>query len=242
MLVLLKKIFRNIGLEISFISKRTKPRYEFFKLVEHFNADMIYDIGANIGQFGSEMREVGFKGQIISFEPLPNEHKALLEKAAGDEKWIVNEQCAIGDLDDYVDINISGNSVSSSILPMADIHAQAASSSAYIDKVRVPLRKLDTAALPYKALGERYFIKIDTQGFEWQVLDGASDILKNAIGVQVELSLVHLYEGQKLWMDVINRLEQEGFALWTIQPGFTDPSDKRLLQCDGTFIRLPLPI
>jgi FkbM family methyltransferase len=241
MLALLKKMFRSLGLEISFISNRAKPRYDFFKLIEHFNVDMIYDIGANVGQFGSEMREVGFGGQIISFEPLPNEHSALREKASGDQKWIVNEQCAIGDVDDYVDINISGNSVSSSILPMADIHAQAASSSAYIDKVRVPIRRLDTASMPYRTLGEKYFIKIDTQGFEWQVLDGATDILKNAIGVQVELSLVHLYEGQKLWMDVISRLEKEGFALWMMHPGFTDPADKRLLQCDGTFIRLPLP-
>lgn len=242
MLTNIKKAFRWLGLEISFISNRTKPRYEFFKLIEHFNVDMIYDIGANVGQFGSELREVGFKGKIISFEPLPDEHTALRERAVGDQKWIVNEQCAIGDIDDYVDINISGNSVSSSILPMAEIHAQAASSSAYVDKVRVPIKRLDTASLPYKTLGERYFIKIDTQGFEWQVLDGASDILKNAIGVQVELSLVHLYEGQRLWMDVISRLEKEGFTLWMIHPGFTDPANKRLLQCDGTFIKLPLAI
>ena len=234
---LIKSMFRKIGLEISFITVKSKPRYDFFKVIENYNIDLIYDVGANVGQFGSEMREVGYDGYIISFEPLPQEHKTLLNNSKDDVKWKVHEQCAIGNENSLVDINVSGNSVSSSILPMAEAHSKAASSSSYIYKINVPLRKLDTVSEAYSNLAKKYFVKIDTQGYEWQVLDGASEILKNAIGVQVELSIVQLYEGQKLWIDIIQRLETAGFYLWKLQPGFSDPRDGRLLQCDGIFIK-----
>jgi FkbM family methyltransferase len=237
MLSLLKRFFRFWGLEISFLSKRTKPRYEFSEIINNLNVELIYDVGANIGQFGSEMREVGYDGYIVSFEPLPQEHKTLLYNSKDDVRWKVHEQCAIGNENSLIDINVSLNSVSSSILPMAEAHSKAASSSSYINKINVQLRKLDTVSETYSNLAKKYFIKIDTQGYEWQVLDGASEILKNAIGVQVELSLVQLYEGQKLWIDIIQRLETAGFYLWKLQPGFTDPGDGRLLQCDGIFIR-----
>jgi FkbM family methyltransferase len=237
MLGFIKRMFRKFGIEISFLTVQSKPRYNFLKIIENHNIDLIYDVGANVGQFGSEMREVGYNGYIVSFEPLPLEHKVLLNKSKEDVKWKVHEQCAIGNENTFIDIHVSGNSVSSSILPMADAHSDAAESSAYVNKIRVPLRKLDTVFDTYSTLSKNYFIKIDTQGYEWQVLDGASEILKNATGVQVELSLVQLYEGQKLWIDIIQRLESAGFYLWQLQPGFTDPRNGRLLQCDGIFIK-----
>jgi len=83
-----------------------------------------------------------------------------------------------------------------------------------------------------------YFIKIDTQGFEWQVLDGASEALKNAKGVLCELSLAPLYEGQRLWRDIVDRLEGEGFTLWALLKGFTDNRKGRSLQVDAVFLRV----
>ena len=80
-------------------------------------------------------------------------------------------------------------------------------------------------------------IKIDTQGFEWQVLDGATETVKRAQGVLLELSLVPLYDGQRLWREIIERMEKEGFTLWVIQKGFTDPRTGRSLQVDGIFLR-----
>jgi hypothetical protein len=80
--------------------------------------------------------------------------------------------------------------------------------------------------------------EIDTQGYEWQVLDGALDVIHNARGVLIEMSLIPLYEGQKLWQDITNRLESEGFTLWALQPAFIDPANGRTLQLDGLFFRL----
>jgi hypothetical protein len=84
---------------------------------------------------------------------------------------------------------------------------------------------------------ERYFIKIDTQGFEWQVLEGASETLKNATGVLCELSLVPLYEGQRLWLEIVERLKLEGFTLWSLQQVFCDKRSGRSLQVDAIFFK-----
>ena len=81
-------------------------------------------------------------------------------------------------------------------------------------------------------------MKIDTQGYEWAVLDGAKKILPRIKGILCELSLVELYKGQHLWMDLLNRLENEEFTLWSIQRGFTDRISGRTLQIDATFFRL----
>ncbi len=80
-------------------------------------------------------------------------------------------------------------------------------------------------------------LKIDTQGYEWQVLDGAVATLPRITAVLIEMSLVPLYEGQHLWLEIIARLEAMGFKTWSLQPGFVDPSTGRTLQVDGMFCR-----
>jgi hypothetical protein len=80
-------------------------------------------------------------------------------------------------------------------------------------------------------------LKIDTQGYEWQVLDGAPDLLARSSAVLIELSLVPLYEGQHLWHECIARLEAAGLALWALEPVFVDPETGRTLQLDGLFLR-----
>lgn len=105
----------------------------------------------------------------------------------------MHPRCAIGAYDGEVEINIAGNSVSSSILPMMESHASAAAGSVYIATEKVPIFRLDTIATPYLGKAHKPFLKIDTQGYEWQVLDGASTILPQMSGVLCELSLVPLY-------------------------------------------------
>jgi hypothetical protein len=96
---------------------------------------------------------------------------------------------------------------------------------------------LDSIANRYLNKNSNLFIKIDTQGYEWQVLDGANETLKRAQGVLCELSLVPLYHEQRLWRDVVDRLDQKGFMLWALQRGFTNPKTGQSLQMDGIFVR-----
>jgi len=206
--------------------------------LERFEVDVVLDVGANVGQFAREIRAFGFAGRIVSFEPLADAHRRLCEAAAGDGAWQVHPRCAIGDRDGEVTINVSANSVSSSLLPITGAHVGAAGASAYVGRETVPLLRLDAMAAAYLAAARNPFLKIDTQGFEWQVLDGAQGSLPRLRGVLCELSLVELYEGQHLWLEVIDRLGSAGFTLWNLQPGFADPRDGRTLQIDAVFFRV----
>ena len=106
-----------------------------------------------------------------------------------------------------------------------------------LDIETAPLITLDSVAPPYLEGAKAPFLKIDTQGYEWQVLDGAHATLPKVRGIQMELSLVPLYEGQRLWRECIERLEAEGFVVWALQPVFVDPANGRTLQWDGLFFR-----
>ena len=121
---------------------------------------------------------------------------------------------------------------------MLEAHTKAALGSAYVNKEKVRISRLDSIVPNYTGGKENILLKIDTQGFEWQVLDGAEETLSKCQGVLCELSLVPLYEGQRLWLEVIERLNSMGFTLWTIQSGFIDSQNGRTLQVDAMFFRL----
>ncbi len=208
------------------------------KGINRFEVDLILDVGANAGQFALQFRSLGYKGRLVSFEPLSSAHAKLEKAARRDSRWTVHPRCAIGAQDGEAEINIAGNSVSSSILPMMESHVSASAGSAYIGVEKSSMFRLDTVAPPYLEKAHKPFLKIDTQGYEWQVLDGAGFILPRMSGVLCELSLVPLYEGQRLWLEIIRRLEDEGFTLWSIHRGFSDPRDGRTLQADALFFRL----
>jgi FkbM family methyltransferase len=233
----IKGLVNLAGFDLRRITPNANPAYQLLLGLDRFNIDIVFDVGANAGQFATELRTVGYRGEIVSFEPLSDASALLAERARRDPKWQVHRRGAIGDYDGEIEINVSANSVSSSVLPMMEAHAAAATDSAYIALEKVPIFKLDSIASEYLAETSRLFIKIDTQGFEWQVLDGATETISRAQGVLCELSLVPLYEGQRLWRDIIQRLESEGFVLWSIQLGFTDPRDGRTLQLDAIFFK-----
>ncbi len=226
------------GYDIQRLGHESNAGNLLLKGIDRFEVDLILDVGANEGQFARELLWLGYKGRLVSFEPLSSAHARLEKAARRDPLWTVHPRCAIGAYDGEVEINIAGNSVSSSILPMMESHVSASAGSAYIGAEKAPMFRLDTAAPPYLEKAHKPFLKIDAQGYEWQVLDGAGSILPRMSGVLCELSLVPLYDGQRLWLEIIRRLEDEGFTLWSIHRGFTDPRDGRTLQADALFFRL----
>ena len=217
-------------------STATRNSRQLLRGFNAFGIDLVFDVGANTGQFACEIRDNGFRGRIVSFEPLSGAHRELTVAAANDPLWSVHERCALGDKEGSVVLNIAGNSVSSSVLEMAAAHAAAAPGSAYVGQEETALTKLDSVAHRYLGNSQRPFLKIDTQGFEWQVLTGAEQPLPSIQGVLCELSLVTLYEGQHLWRDLVDRLEGSGFTLWGLQPSFMDQRGRNL-QSDAIFFR-----
>jgi FkbM family methyltransferase len=197
----------------------------------------VLDVGANVGQFARKLRDSGFRGKIVSFEATSAAHGKLREEAKADKGWIVAPRAAIGDSDGSTTIHVSANSAASSVLAMLPAHAEAAPESRYVASEEVMLRKLDTIGRQFVSNDDRVFIKLDVQGFEYQVLQGAKELLTRVIGLQLEHSLVPLYAGEHLFHPMLHELEERGFELWSLVPGFVDGSTGRLLQVDGVFFR-----
>lgn len=235
---LAKTAVRTCGYDVRRFRPDESEAAQVVQALKIADINLVFDIGANTGQFARDIRQAGYDERIVSFEPLSSARAKLLAAAEHDPAWSIHDQAALGDSAGEVSIHVAANSVSSSVLPMLGAHVSAAPESAYVGIERVPVQRLDDIASDYLSpASSNLFIKIDAQGFEWQILDGAPDALGHARGLLCELSLVPLYEGQRLWREIVDRLHDEGFALWAIQKGFTDSATGQSLQMDGIFLR-----
>jgi FkbM family methyltransferase len=233
----IKQALNAVGIEVHRFQPETSPLARLMAALRTFDIDMVIDIGANEGQFAREIRAGGYSGRIVSIEPMAAAYGRLTQLSEGDSAWQVHPRCAVGADAGEIELNIAGNSVSSSVLPMLSAHSDAAPESVYKGKETVPLSTLDLIVPKYIEQTNALFLKIDTQGYEWQVLDGAKSILPKVRGILMEVSLVPLYEGQYLWQKSIHRLQSEGFVLWALEPVFVDSTNGRTLQMDALFFR-----
>jgi FkbM family methyltransferase len=232
-----RQLLNNIGLDLRRYRPERSESGRLATMLAHHDVDLVFDVGANTGQFARSLRRAGYPGRIVSFEPLSLAHHKLVKASTRDPSWTIAPRMAIGDHEGKMEIHISGNSVSSSLLKMLDAHSAAAPESSYVNQESVTITRLDRIAADYTSAGSVPFIKIDTQGYEDRVLNGASEFLKASKGLQLELSIVPLYEGQELFDPLVSRLRGLGFSIWAIWPGFCDPRSGRMLQVDVTFFR-----
>jgi FkbM family methyltransferase len=200
--------------------------------------DVVIDVGANSGQYATGLRQAEFDGRIISFEPLSEPFARLARSSSADPLWDCR-QCALGDVDGTIAMNIAGNAgASSSILPMLQSHRDAFPQANYVSVEDVAIRRLDCLAPELLREHETGFLKIDVQGFEKQVIaGGASAINDRCVGIQLELSFVALYEGDMLIQEALELVDSLGFVLAGLAPGFVDVRNGRMLQADGVFFR-----
>lgn len=238
MKALLKKTLRKIGLEVQRFLPECSDAARMQRILQYQEIDLVLDVGANVGQYGRYLREIGYTGKIISFEPLSSAYEQLTAVSRKVPLWEIAPCAAIGNRDGEITINISKNSVSSSTLPMLALHRSVAPEAEYCASETVKIFKLDTIASAYiDKNSHSMYLKIDVQGQEMHVLEGASQILRSVKGIQLELSLVPLYEGETLFRDMLDYLGKLGYELYAVIPGFTDMKSGRLLQLDGIFFR-----
>ena len=227
---ILLKIFHAVGLDIKRYPARDLRRRQ--NLMSHYKINKVIDVGAFNGSYALELRELGYRGNIVSFEPRLKSYEEMQVKSNKDNRWeTIN--AALGNEDGEAEINIAGNEASSSMLEMKDIHFDSAPESAYVGTEKIKISKLDSVFDEICEVGDNILLKIDTQGFEKSVLDGAINSLPNITGLQLEMSLVNLYDGEILYFEMINFLLKHGFELCSIENGFFDEESGRLFQFDG---------
>jgi FkbM family methyltransferase len=234
---LVRHLLRGTGYDVHRFHPSLSAEAQLALLLRALKVDLVLDVGANTGQFGALLRKLGYAGRIVSFEPLEEARRQLVAAAAGDARWTVAERAAIGERDGEIEIHVAANSVSSSALEMLDAHVKSAPGSQYVGTQRVAVRRLDTLAAKALDGASVPLLKIDTQGFEDRVLDGAAGLLPRVAAIQLEVSLVPLYAGQRLFPEMAARLRDLGFDLWAMWPAFVEPESGRLLQADATFVR-----
>lgn len=231
MVTAIRRLLAPLDITVSRLSKtdavETASRRARF--VDQEGITIVLDVGADVGLYGLSLRDHGYSGRIESFEPRPSAYESLRQRP-----WSTH-RAAVGADTGSVRFNVSENAVSSSPLPMLETHLTSAPASRVTDVIEVEVVTLDSMDLVKDT--DRVLLKIDVQGYEGAVLEGASETLVRTRMIEMELSLVPLYEGQMLYRDAIDRLHDLGFELIWIARGLQHPANGRLLQIDGIFAR-----
>lgn len=216
-----------------------KPPHELRRrraLLRHCGIEAVLDVGANVGQFGGELRHLGYAGVIHSFEPMAAAFESLRAAAAGDPQWQVHP-LALGSAAGVGEINVSQNSYSSSLRDLLPEHLAGAPDSVYVAKETIQLSTVDEQIETLQLTDKKIYLKIDTQGYEREVLKGAQQNLGKVRAIQLEISLVPLYDQGLGLEECLAFMTEHGFRLVGLDPGFYHSGTGEQLQVDGTFVR-----
>ena len=230
------RLLRRFGIKVSRYNPDTDFPRQRARLMARHQINHVIDVGANSGQYGGELRVAGYRGKISSFEPMADAFERLIRRRSNDGLW----ECynfALGDYDGEAEINVSRNSVSSSLLPLVPAYVHVVPDAAYIRTEVVKMATLDKLAGDLLQPQDILLLKADVQGAEMNVLKGAEATLRKVKALELEMSLVALYDGQPLMLDVIDFVKRKGFVLVSLDRGFTDPGTGHVWQINGILVR-----
>ena len=206
-------------------------------LLQARDINLVVDVGASEGLWARDLRKAGYSGDILSLEPLSEPFGRLQARTRRDPRWRC-ERVAVGGSSGTLTMNVSRQTGWSSPLPLLELTARAAPLATYVSHESVPVRTLDEILEADGEADTPLAIKVDVQGFEYAVLDGAGSSLTRCQLLDIELSLVPLYEGQRLWREMVDRIEQLGFqTAWVESCRFVDPGTRSALQLNLLFLR-----
>jgi FkbM family methyltransferase len=233
----------NRGLQRVFPSLKEVPtpyeqlaRHPLAEIAVRQQIDLILDIGANVGQTGRNLRTSGYRGRIVSFEPQRNPFAQLCEVCRHDDKWECL-QIALGRDSGWSEMEVSAWDACSSLLSMDSRHLEMWPESKPIGTERVRREKLDNLVDELKIKNHRTMLKIDVQGYELEVLAGASNVLELILAAQLELLFSPLYKGQAPYYEVVSRMETAGLRFVGLFGTCQDTTTGYLLFGDGLFVR-----
>jgi FkbM family methyltransferase len=232
---LVKRVLAPLG--IKFVRARTMrdPNALLLLKSREMGVETILDVGANVGQFVQTIRAMGYDKRAVSFEPTSEAHALLVTNAASDPTWIAAPRMALGAQEGEAEIGVSANSASSSLLAIEAGSTDVLPITAFIARETVTVRRLDSVVGPHWP--GPYALKLDTQGFELEVLRGAPETLRQTRVLTVELTLGRLYSGGARIGEVFSFLEAAGMRAIAVTEGFSDIERNEMLQVDAVFVR-----
>jgi FkbM family methyltransferase len=229
------RILRPFGLRLTPCWRTLGYRRK--KVLDEIPINLVLDVGANAGQYGRELRGSGYNGRIVAFEPLSDAFEELTTEFRSDPEHSARN-CALGEKRETLSLYQTANSVSSSLLPLANTAYSNYSIFTVSSSNEVPVYALDEIFDGCARAGDKILLKIDAQGYEKAILLGARQSLRMIDAIEIELSLQELYVGQALLPEVVALLNFHGFTCVWLERGYADPRTGDLLQVDGLFRRL----
>ena len=213
---------RRLGLQVS----RRGAGWELIepeqlqRFLRYFDVDCVFDVGANAGQYGQRLREIGFTGRIISFEPNPETAARLRAAAAGDTSWTVKE-LALDSMSRPLTFNIMKSDQFSSLhqpdhsgtVAFKDMNAVTRTVSLQTQTIRDLFPALQ-AEFGFK----RPYLKMDTQGHDVDVVRGADAYMAQFVGIQSELAITRLYQSAPDIHEALDYYQHLGFKLSSLVP------------------------
>jgi len=197
---------RGINIPAPFVEKYAELIH-LKRLLDEKKVDCVLDVGANIGQFAQDLRQIGYTGFIVSFEPVKETFVTLTGQFAGDPNWL-GFQTALGNEPGELEFNIGKDTKYSSAL--------AFNNAGDVDRTeKVPVQRLDELIRENKRLAtsSKILLKMDTQGFDLEVFAGASGCIDGIVAIMSEVSVIPLYEGMKSYKESLTIYEDAGFRL-----------------------------
>ncbi len=230
-----QRAFHIFGLDLKWYV--AQPPHALSTLLKLYQVDVIFDIGANVGMSGQYLRNIGFGGKIISFEPIADLFGQLHQKAANDPLWFC-ENIALGASEGQQEIHVSGGGGgASSFLIMTGEMDERAPELGIVRREVVTVSTLESVMNKYYPRGDRLFLKLDAQGYERQILEGGRDALARVVGMRIEMSIVRTYEKEPLIYEMMPYLYDLGFELCGIEEAWSNPSTQEVYQVDAMLFR-----
>ncbi|MCM8610670.1 FkbM family methyltransferase [Accumulibacter sp.] len=189
------------------------------QLFTSLRIDLVLDVGANVGQYGRELRS-NYSGQIISFEPVSNVYQELRRGIGNDRGWSAHNM-ALGRENTTLEINVSSSTVFSSFLKSSEFSQRTFGQSAMpTKKERVAVKRLEELLpeLVPDYRNRRIFLKMDTQGFDLEVFMGLGELKRYVHALQSEVSVIPIYDGMPHWTEGVSEYERHGFAIAGLFP------------------------
>jgi len=195
----------------------------------------VIDVGANVGQFAVAALRLLGPSRLDAFEPLPDAVSALKRHLDG-ERGVTIHPVALGAAPGELPLHVNAHSHSSSLLPLAEAHRSAFPNARELAEVGVHVGTLDeelsSADLPTPIL-----LKVDAQGYERWVLDGAPATLRRTEWVLLELSFRQMYEGEPPFLEMVKYMSVRGFRFVRPVGWLASSVTGEILQCDALFVR-----
>lgn len=191
------------------------PEAQFEReIYAHFNVDCVFDVGANIGQFGQSLRQSSkYAGTILSFEPNPSAFEILKARSAADPKWHCYPFALSSEAGTFPLNVMQVDTFSSFRTPSQVSGTMFGDQNTIARTVQAESKRLDDC---YAELAEQHgfktpFLKMDTQGFDLEVLAGASQVVRHFVGLLSEVSVQQLYEGMPTMAESLASFRDNGF-------------------------------